>query len=269
MLYFSSGAPSAQTLGVLMSIIVPDYVPYLLAILALLFVWQIYQMQIVAGRVEAKNFWDRSGIRLFIHVTPEDEQTCPACQEANGLAVLPATAVKTNFTPASRDSCTNPAGCRCQLIGLHCSWPQAHRLLSQTMAVRPKGVKLSDEKFEALLRSSREQPPGKTKEDRVAIYMLEAVRAEGRDAGTAVKQYRKVVDEAKTARDLPLVLPAYLRMLDLLERSERPKEALELIDRFEKEYLEETNGPHGPTPAQREMLSLRKTRLTATLQRSY
>lgn len=251
-----------------MPILVPDFVPYLLAVLGLLFIWQLHHMQVVAGRIEAKSFWDKSGTRLFIHVTPEDEQTCPACREANGTAVLPSVAVKKSFAPLSHGQCTNPAGCRCQLIGLRCTWSQSQRLLSQVMSSTAKRVKLSSDKFDALLRVSWAENP-KAKVDLVAVSMIEAIRAEGKHPETAVSKYRIVVDHAQTDRDLELVLPAYFRMLDILERGEHAKEALAIIDRLEKQASPSTNGRHRPTAAQLETLSLRKTRLTAALQRGY
>lgn len=251
-----------------MPILVPDFVPYLLAVLGLLFVWQVHHMQVVAGRIEAKNFWDKSGTRVFLHVTPEDEHTCEACREANGVAVLPSLAVKTSFAPLSRGECTNPAGCRCHLIGLRCTWPQAQRLLSYVMSSTSKRVKLTGDKFDALLKVAWDQYP-KAKDDLVAVSMIEAVRAEGKNKATAVSKYRTVVEQAKTDRDLPLVLPAYFRMLDILERSEHAKEALEIIDRMEKQFSPSTNGRHRPTAAQLETLSLRKTRLTAAVQRGF
>lgn len=251
-----------------MPIVVPDLVPYLLAILGLLFVWQIHHMQVVAGRIEAKNFWDKSGTRLFIHVTLEDEHTCQACRESNGVAVLPSVAAKKSFAPLSRGQCTNPAGCRCQLIGLRCTWPQAQRLLSHVMSSTSKQVKLSGDKFDALLKVAWDQNP-KAKVDLVPVSMIQAIRAEGKNEAAAVSKYRTVVEQAKTEHDLNLVLPAYFRMLDILERIERAGEALEMIDRLEKQFSPSTNGRHRPTAAQRETLSLRKTRLTAAVQRDY
>ncbi len=251
-----------------MPILVPDYVPYLLAVLGLLFVWQLHHIQVVAGRIEAKSFWDKSGTRLFIHVTPEDENTCPACREANGTAVFPTVAAKKSFAPLSHGACTNPAGCRCQLIGLRCTWPQAQRLLSQVMSSTSKRVKLSGDKFDALLKVAWDENP-KATVDLVAVSMIEAIRAEGKDQARAVTKYRTVVDQAKTDRDLELVLPAYFRMLDVLERGQQAKEALEIIDRLEKQFRPTANGRQRPSADQLETLSLRKTRLTAVIQRGY
>ena len=107
-----------------MEFTVPDYVPYLLAVLGLLLIWQLHQIQITAGRIKSNNFWEKSGIRMFIFVSPQDDQTCQRCKETHGLVLLPALRAKKNFSPL-RGRCSNPSGCRCQMIGLYGSWPQA------------------------------------------------------------------------------------------------------------------------------------------------
>ena len=251
-----------------MPFIVPEFVPYLLAILGLLFVWQIHNMLATAGRIEATNFWDRSGIRLFVHVTPLDDQTCEVCREANGTVVLPAIAAKRNFTPL-HGACTNPAGCRCQLVGLYGGWPEALRLLQQlTVNPRPRSIKLTDDKLSALLRVPWQSAKNGSA-DRLSVEMLEAIHTEGRDSDVALKKYQTVVDRAQAPRDIPLIIPAYLRMVDILERAQRSSEALDLISRFEKRYSEVQGKGEGLTHAQRELLSLRKTRLSAAAQRAF
>lgn len=42
---------------------VPEYFPYLLGILGLLLIWELHQIQVTAGRINASNFWDLSGIQ--------------------------------------------------------------------------------------------------------------------------------------------------------------------------------------------------------------
>ncbi len=250
-----------------MPIIVPEFVPYLLAILGLLIVWQIHQMQVVAGRIQATSVWDKSGIRMFIHATPNDDQTCPACREANGVAVLPSLAAKKNYSPI-HGACTNPAGCRCQMIGLYGGWAQAQRLLAQLRSrAQSNRIKLPEDKFAALITGPWEKAP-RAHLDRISMHMLEAMQAESHDPRTALAKYQIVIDQAKAPRDLPFVTPAYMRMIDLLERSERQQEALSLIGQVEKLGGEKPKGPKSLTAAQLEDLSLRKTRLQAALPRA-
>jgi len=102
----------------MLDITIPDILPYLLAILGLLLLWQLHNMQVQAGHIKTVDSWDRSGIRLFLHVTPEDSHACVACREANGMAFLPAVVASHKFRPLAK-TCTNPGGCRCLLVGLY------------------------------------------------------------------------------------------------------------------------------------------------------
>ncbi len=242
-----------------MSLTLPEFIPYLLAVLGLLLVWQVHHMQVIAGRIQAANFWDRFGIRMFIHATPDDEQTCPACREVNGMVVLPAAAAKKNYTPR-QGPCTNPAGCRCQLMGLYGGWPEAQRLLWQILNSTQPSVKVSSDKLTALLAGPWERAPN-GKSDSMSLHMLEAIQADGKDLNLAIEKYQLVVEKAKAARDLPFVVPAYLRMLDLLERVKRPTEALELISHLEKHLAGGQTGSGHPPQGLEDILSLRKTRL--------
>ena len=54
---------------------IPDMTLYLVAVLALLVIWQYYQMQIMAGRILAVDIFDRSGIRMYFFVTAEDRKS--------------------------------------------------------------------------------------------------------------------------------------------------------------------------------------------------
>lgn len=90
-----------------MAITIPDIVPYLLASLGLLFLWQLHSLQVRAGRIKAVDIWNRSGIRLFLHVTPEDSHACAACREVNNTAFLPKVVASMKFGPLTKP-CTTP-----------------------------------------------------------------------------------------------------------------------------------------------------------------
>jgi xanthosine utilization system XapX-like protein len=62
----------------------PDVTVYLVAILGLLVVWQYYQMQIMAGRILAVDIFDRSSIRMYVYVIPDDDHICEVCSAAHG-----------------------------------------------------------------------------------------------------------------------------------------------------------------------------------------
>ena len=63
---------------------IPDMTLYLVAVLALLVIWQYYQMQIMAGRILAVDIFDRSGIRMYCFVTADDDHICEVCSAAAG-----------------------------------------------------------------------------------------------------------------------------------------------------------------------------------------
>lgn len=237
-----------------------ELVPYLLAILGLLALWAFHEMQVRAGRIQAVDFWDRSGIRMFIHITPKDGHICPVCLEANGKAFLPIVAAKKKFTPL-HGACTNPSGCRCLLVGLYGGWPEARRLLQQLNAnATARGIQLSEKDLDALLGGQWAQGVSGTV-DRISVHMLEAMRNEGSNPEVALQQYRFVAENAKSERDLAFVMPAYLRLADLLERAGHQAEALEVVDRFLKACGDKTSAPHRPIDQQITLMSLRKTRL--------
>jgi hypothetical protein len=58
------------------------------AIVGLLTVWLYYRSQIRRGRIQAIDFWDRSGIRMFLLLTPNDRHACFTCHTASGTAIL-------------------------------------------------------------------------------------------------------------------------------------------------------------------------------------
>ncbi|TAJ08542.1 MAG: hypothetical protein EPO61_10665 [Nitrospirae bacterium] len=246
------------------NIIVPDIVPYLFAVLTLLLLWEFHEIQVNAGRILAVDLWDRSGIRLFIHITPCDGRTCPACLATYGLAFLPITAARKKEFTSPRDRCTNPSGCRCLLVGLYGSWPEARALLKRLQdqgKSNPKPILLTTPQLIAIAKGPWEQSLSAAM-DRVSVHMLEAVHEEKPHPDVAIFKYQYVIANAKTDRDLAFVIPAYLRLTDLLEQHGRYKDALECIDRFEQAYAPgKLAGHFSPTPAQRGVVADRKTRL--------
>jgi len=245
-------------------IILPDVLPYLVAILCLLIVWQYHQMQVMAGRIQAVDFWDRMGVRMYFHINPDDPNTCAVCREANRRVFRPSAVAKKNFSPL-HSSCTNPSGCRCLLIGIYGSWPEARRLMDRLkVEFKRNAGQLSDNQMNELLGGSWEKSIS-APTDRISVHMLEAIRAEASDPEAAIVRYRFVIDQAKEARDLPFVVPSYFRLAELLVKVGRPHEALDIIDRFEERYQARKALPYSPTETQRGVMSLKKSRLKAQL----
>ncbi|MGH7164028.1 MAG: hypothetical protein ACREIS_00715 [Nitrospiraceae bacterium] len=241
------------------SVTLPDYLPYLLLILGVLLVWEIYDIQVRKGRLKAIGFINRSGFRFFLHITPEDSATCPTCREASGMAYLPSIVAAGKYRPVAK-TCTNPAGCRCVIVGLYGAWPQAERVRAGLKKSAGRG-RLSTDQIEALLEGARAGRAGATVIDRLALCLLEATRTETSDPQSAMERYRLLLDQADDDRDQALVVPSYLRLSELLEGGGRKADALRVVEQFFKIYGDKRQRPHGPSEAQFEAINLRRTRL--------
>jgi hypothetical protein len=246
----------------MLGITIPDVVPYLLAILGLLLVWQLHDIQVRAGRIKAVDVWVRSGIRLFLHLTPDDLHACQNCRAVHGTALLPALVAAKKFKPAAK-ACTNPDGCRCLLIGLYGGWPEAEKLRGEL--ARGEGqTRLSRERIQRLIQGAQSRRSG-VATDEMSIALLEALHAEGSDPDLAVQRYRLVASQSQKERDRIFVIPSYLRMIELLEQRGQYADALNAVNQFFKACDGGSKKKHGVTDAQMNHMSLRKTRLTAAI----
>lgn len=238
----------------------PDITLYLIAILALLVMWQYYQMQIMAGRILAVDIFDRSGIRMYVYATPDDDHICDVCSAANGRVFSPSQVAKKGFTPLG-GKCQRPSPCLGVLIGLYGGWLEARGVLERLRAnLRKGGIHLSPEEMRAMVNGQWERSIS-AETDRLGVHMLEALSYEKINRGVSIVGYRYVVDEAKEVRHLMLLVPAYLRLVQLLVRSGESDKALEYIERFENRFPVNKRGPHFPSDDHREMMKTRKTHL--------
>ncbi len=238
----------------------PDTYPYLIAILGLMLIWKFHDMQVKAGRIKAKDFWERSGVRFFIRATPGDAQACLACKETTNLVFLPNLVLSKKFNPQDKP-CTNPGGCRCVMVGLYGGWAQALSALALAKKSGGRG-RLSDAELKALIEKSVDARAGASA-DRISLRMLNALRAEGSQTDTAIEHYRYILSHAEEDRDLALMVPTYLRLSELLEKSGKASEALNLVEQCLKDYGEKKKGPDAPTEAQRAALNTRRNLLAA------
>lgn len=60
---------------------------------------------------------------------------------------------------------------------------------------------------------------------------------------------------------MPLIVPAYFRLVELLTRQGQTAEALHFIEQFEKRYKEPASGPYAPTEKQLGLMKIRKSYL--------
>ncbi len=101
-----------------------DVTLYLVAVLGLLVVWQYYQLQIMAGRILAVDIFDRSGIRMYVYVTPDDDRICEVCAASHGCVFLPSQVAKEKFS-LLMGKCQRPTPCNGALVGLYGAWLEA------------------------------------------------------------------------------------------------------------------------------------------------
>lgn len=248
-------------------LVVPEVLYSLLALLGLLLVWQYHEKQVLAGRIYAIDFWDVTGIRMFLHATTWDGRSCPVCRQANGTVFLPSLATKKNFSTLAHP-CTNSLGCRCLIVGLYGGWPEAAKLLERLRRQgRKTPLKLTDQELLALFDGPWHQSITSAG-DRLTINMLDGMRLERKDPEGSVVRYRYVIDQARGARDIRLVAPAFIRLAEVLERLGRHEEAAEVIDGFEQRFPKKKRAFYFPSDAQRQIMASRKLRLQASMKRS-
>ncbi|MDF0668321.1 MAG: hypothetical protein P0119_19920 [Nitrospira sp.] len=238
----------------------PDVTCYLVAILGLLVVWQYYQMQIMAGRILAIDIFDRSGIRMYIYVTPSDDHICGVCAASNGCFFLPSQVAKKKFSPLTGE-CQRPIPCIGVLIGLYGAWLEARGVLEYLRKNAPNaGLQLSSEEVRALVNGQWERCIS-ADTDRLGIHMIEAFSYEQINPEVSIEGYRYVVNEVKEVRHLMFLVPAYLRLTQLLLRVGEEAEALETIERFENRFPPTKRGPHFPSYEQRETMKTKRVQL--------
>jgi hypothetical protein len=247
-----------------------DLLPNLLAILGLLMTWELHDLEVRAGRIQPRDIWDLSGLRgfvkgrgrvhMYVYATPKDSVACPACQSASGSIFAPTALRRKNFKP-SDSSCTNPGGCRCELIGLVGNWPEGE-LLRKTLRESGEAISLSELEMEEFLNSGGAVRSGSV-QDRLGLYMLEAMHAEGINPQFAISRYRSLT-HVKDGEEHPFMVPAYLRLSELLERQGSYTAALSVVEEFSK-TMRHKQGPLGPTRMQNKIMSVRMIRLIRTV----
>ena len=252
-----------------MDIQISDIIPYFLSVLGLLLVWQMHEIQVQAGRIDAMDFWVVSGIRIFLYGTPCDPSACRACRSSHGMGFLPAFVASKTFREQI-PKCTNPGGCRCLLVGLYGAWAEAEQARKQLKWNRSK-IQLSDDQLQLFVEGGKTRRAGFSA-DRISLILLEAMQLEKTEPKAAVNRYRFVVEEAQEGRDLPFVISAYLRLSELLESVGEDQEAREVVQNFLERYRRRRRGlklrrreRYRPTEGQLAVMSTRLTRLEARI----
>jgi len=235
-----------------------DLLMYLIGVLVLLLIWQFYKMQIRAGRILEVDIFDRSGVRMYLYATPNDEQTCKACSAVNGRVFLPSLITKSDFTPLETP-CMKPTPCTGVCVGLYGAWLEARSALDRLRSSRKQGhIQLSAQEFREMLDGPWERTVG-AETDRLSMYMLIAMTYENSNHDVAIRNYRYVIEHAKAIHHLMLLVPAFLRITQLLMRGERWAEVLELLEQFDARFPIIESELYFPSSKQRELMRITKT----------
>ncbi len=245
------------------SIVLPDFLPYLLAIVGLLALWQYYQIQTMKGRILAIDIFDRSGIRMYLYAVADDLQACEVCRSAHGMVYPPSEVMKRHFSPI-KGTCKTPARCIGFLVGLYGAWPEADRIVKRLQLSRKREpIQLGqDELGEMVLGPWERSISANT--DRLGIYVLEAVLGDCSNPSIAMDKYLHTLEHAREIRHMPLIVPTYFRLVELLTAQERAIEALRLIEQFDKRYTGGKSGPYAPTEKQFALMKIKKSHLKNT-----
>jgi len=245
----------------LSSLTIPDFMPSLVGILVLLVIWQYHQKQVLAGRIQAVDIFDRSGIRMFIYAAPDSVRICEACRMASGTVYLPSQVAK-NESIQLQTQCARAEKCTTVLVPLYGSWLEARGVVERLKANRKKGhIALSPEELRCVINGQWERSISAVT-DRLGVHMLEGLAYETINPELAICSYRYVIDQAQEIRHLLLLVPAYMGLIELLAKQGRPEEALQVIEQYESRFPQNQRGRHYPTEQQRRWVSTKKSYLT-------
>jgi hypothetical protein len=258
-----------------------ELLPHLLAILGLLMTWELHDIEVRAGRITPRPIFKRrtvsrkvsrrlwrwckghAGVHMHVLMTPNDERGCKACQLACGKVFSAAAVRRKNFRGPAL-TCRNPSGCRCELVGLVGNWPEAEWLV-RVLRETQEPATLSGEEMSRFVSSSVSSSGDYAGQDRPGLYLLEALNAEGHTPQFAMSRYRSLIRQALEGNQHPYLVPAYLRLSDLLERGHNLAAALSVVDEFLM-LVKSSPGPHPPTRLQTKVMSVRRARLLKLLQ---
>ena len=240
-----------------------EYTLYLFGILALLGLWGFHQIQVRSGRIQAVDLFDRSVVRFYLYVLPDDRPSCPVCAQGHGRVFLPSVVRKIGFSSLD-GPCRAPVPCQGLLVGLYGGWVEARQVVSRLQEASKKHpVRLSVQELSALIKGAWSRSIS-ANTDRISMHMLEGWCLGKADHAAALEGLRYVVERAREARHLPLVVPASLRMMELLLKAGREDEARLAIEQFERRFPTECHDIDGPSFAQRQILQAMKSLLWET-----
>jgi hypothetical protein len=147
---------------------------------------------------------------------------------------------------------------------LYGGWVEARQLVSRLQQASKKHpVRLSIEELLALIKGDWSKSIS-SDTDRISMHVLEGWCLGKDEQAAALEGLRYVLERTKEARHLPFIVPASLRMMDLLLKAGRDDEARLAIEQFERRFPPERQDVDGPSFAQRKMLQEMKSLLWET-----
>jgi hypothetical protein len=251
------------------ALIIPEEVPNLLAVLGLLFCWELHDVEIRQGRIKPQSLiayliplrieLPTVGARptLFIYMARNDPRTCRRCRGAHAHAFLG----RTPWEAGTRIRCEDSLGCRCVIIPLEGRWPAAKQLSDRLNSQRGP-VQLSEQDIRDLIHQGR---GGKiTEHDHLALRLLSAILLEETNPHAALSSYNQALAQATKGHHTLICAAAYLRSAEFLEQSGYFKDALQVTRDFFREFTQKERN-HFLTKPQYDGMVARQNRMIRSL----
>jgi hypothetical protein len=243
-------------------IIIPGIVWHLGGILGLLVAWRHHEYKLKVGLISPVDLLNPSGIRWYLYAVPADSEVCSFCREAHGTAFLGGAVTRPGFTPLACP-CTTPDKCFGMLLAFSGGWLEANDLMAQLRAAKTERRRLAPDELNRLIGSEWEPDGGKL--DRTEVHLLSGYLRECSHPLQAIRSYGAALEQATLPRDQALLMSVYLRLAGVLARRGNPREAIQVIEHFEKRVARADAGTFTPTGKQRRALSTMKPYLYALI----
>lgn len=229
--------------SIFVALIIPAEVPSLLAVLGLLFCWELHDIEVRRGRIQPKPLLayriplrielPTVGARptLYLYMARTDPRTCRRCRAAHAHVF----SGHTPWEAGARIRCEDCLGCRCVIIPLEGRWPAAKQLLNE-LNIQRGPVQLSEQDIHALIRQGRGEKIAD--HDHLALRLLSAMLLEATNPQTALSGYSQALAQATEERHTLIRVAAYIRSAEFLEQSGHFEDALQMTRNFFKEFPE-------------------------------
>lgn len=148
--------------------------------------------------------------------------------------------------------CSTPDRCGGVLIAFTGGWRQAVGILKDLKASEHQKLRLSPQELKQF--ADAEWRGTVANRDRAGVHLLSGFLAECHFPTEAIRSYGAVLEQALLPHDEAVVMAAYLRLTSLLARGNKPREALHVIEHFEKRVARAEPGTFTPRGKQRQSL---------------